>query len=354
MRVLVAGGAGFVGSSLALALKRKYPDWPVMALDNLRRRGSELALQRLKAGGVTFVHGDIRVPNDIGAAGGFDVLLECSAEPSAYAGYDGAARYVIDTNLLGTVNLLEAARVEHALVVFISSSRVYPIAGLRSLPLVDGRTRFSIAPGRSGIGWSAAGIARDFPLDGARTLYGTTKLASEFIIQEFIEMYGLRAVINRCGVIAGPWQMGKVDQGFVALWAARHAYGGAISYAGWGGNGHQVRDILHVDDLFDLVDLQIVESERFKGRIFNVGGGAERSVSLAEMSERCRSMVGRETSYGSDPTTRPGDVPYYVTDNAEITAATGWAPRRSVDDVLSDVFAWLHKYRDMVAPILTA
>ncbi len=159
--------------------------------------------------------------------------------------------------------------------------------------------------------------------------------------------------MNRCGVIAGPWQMGKVDQGFVALWAARHLYGGKLGYVGWGGKGKQVRDVLHVDDLFTLIRTQVANMPRHAGRTYNAGGGAERSVSLLEMTARCAALAGRTIAMGSDPETRPADVPYYVTDNAEVTAATGWAPAHSVDKLMADVFAWLREHRAILEPILS-
>jgi CDP-paratose 2-epimerase len=353
MRILVTGGAGFVGSTLALRFKKADPKAKVVALDNLRRRGSELGLSRLQRAGVEFLHGDIRVPGDITAAGAFDLLLECSAEPSAHAGYDGAASYVINTNLDGTVNCLEAARTHNAAFVFLSSSRVYPIEGLRALPLKPEGERLNIPSGSKGHGWSRAGIARDFPLDGPRTLYGATKLCAELIIQEYVAMYGLRAVVNRCGVLAGPWQMGKVDQGFVTLWAARHFYQGRLEYIGFGGTGHQVRDILHVDDLYDLVARQVADLERHSGKTYNAGGGQERSASLREMTRLCEARAGRSLEICGQPDTRPGDVPWYVTDNAEVTASTGWTPRRTVDSLLDDVFAWLEAHRETLRPVLS-
>lgn len=352
MRILVTGGAGFVGATLALAFKAEHPDATVTALDNLRRRGSELGLGRLREGKVAFLHGDIRNPDDIRAAGAFDLLVECSAEPSAHAGYDGSAAYVIDTNLVGTVNCLEAARTYRATVLFISSSRVYPIEGLRGLPLVEADTRLVIKPGAHGPGWSAAGIARNFPLDGPRTLYGATKLCSELLIQEYAAAYGMRAVVNRCGVLAGPWQMGKVDQGVIVLWAARHLFGGSLSYLGFGGKGTQVRDVLHVRDLFDLLRIQVGDIDRHAGKTYNAGGGHERSVSLLELTRHCQSRSGSTVTIGSDPATRPADVPYYVTDNAEVTAATGWRPSRSVDTLMDEVFAWLQENRQALVPIL--
>ncbi len=278
-RILVTGGAGFVGSTLALSLKNALPDSYVVALDNLKRRGSELAIARLKAGGVDFVHGDVRNPEDLESLRNIDTLLECSAEPSVQAGYDGDARYLVHTNFQGTLNCLEFARARDAGVIFLSTSRVYPVAALRDLPLESDGDRFRIPADREGPGWSAAGIGVDFPMAGHRTLYGATKLCSEHLVEEYCAMYGLRAVVNRCGVIAGPWQMGKVDQGFAVLWAARHLYGGELDYRGFGGTGLQVRDILHVDDLFEIIALQHGDLEAHAGALYTLGGGPESSVS---------------------------------------------------------------------------
>src|SRR5579862_9480367 len=187
-RVLVTGGAGFVGANMALAFKRDHPDWRVTAFDNLRRRGSELALERLKAGAVEFQHGDVRSPQDVEATGAVDLMIECSAEPSVHAGYGNDPRYLIETNLAGTVNCLEHLRRSRGALVFLSTSRVYPIAALRALPLQGRETRLALPPGASGPGWSEAGISEAFPLAGSRSLYGTTKLASELLIEEYRAM----------------------------------------------------------------------------------------------------------------------------------------------------------------------
>jgi CDP-paratose 2-epimerase len=353
MRILITGGAGFVGSSLALLLKQDRSNVDVCAFDNLRRRGSELALPRLRDHGVEFVHGDVRSADDLAEAGKFDLLIECSAEPSVHAGFHGSPAYVLQTNLGGTINCLEAARRHDADFVFLSTSRVYPIAGLRGLPLVPGNTRLDIEPGASGTGWSARGIAGDFPLAGARTMYGATKLASELLIEEYRSMYGLRTVINRCGVISGPWQMGKVDQGFLVLWAARHLYGGDLTYSGFGGQGLQVRDVLHVADLYDLVRRQTADIERQAGSVHNVGGGRGSSLSLTELTALCRDRAERQIAIAADPRTNDADVPYYVTDNSGVTQATGWTPSRPLEQLLDEVFAWLRNYRGVLEPILS-
>jgi CDP-paratose 2-epimerase len=351
-RMLVTGGAGFVGSSLALAAKRERPETEVVALDNLKRRGSELALPRLREGGVRFLHGDIRNAEDLESLGPVDLILECSAEPSVQAGYAGDARYLVHTNLAGTVNCLELARRHGAGLIFLSTSRVYPIAALCELPLEPRGDRLVIPDGKSGPGWSAEGIATDFPLAGSRSLYGATKLCSELLIQEYASIYGFPALIDRCGVIAGPGQMARVDQGFVTLWAARHRYGGTLEYRGFGGEGRQVRDVLHIEDLHALVSRQMKSLPGHAGEVFNVGGGLERSVSLRELSRLCAQRTGAPLEPASRPETHPSDIPYYVTDNREVSERWGWQPRRSVEETLDHILAWLGDHRSQLEAIL--
>ena len=293
MRVLVTGGAGFVGGNVAVALSRRHPDWTIVAFDNLRRRGSELQLTRLREAGVEFVHGDVREPADLGTVREVDALVECSAEPSVTAGVEGGLDYVIRTNLVGAYNCLELVRRDDAQLVFLSTSRVYPTAPLAGLALDETETRFELAAEQPLPGASAAGIAEDFPLDGARTPYGATKLAAELLIAEYRELFGLSAVIDRCGVLAGPWQMGKIDQGVFSYWLLAHYFGRPLEYIGFAGSGKQVRDLLHVDDLVDLLDDQLQRAGHWDGVTVNVGGGRPCSLSLLEATELCRELTGK-------------------------------------------------------------
>lgn len=352
MRLLITGGAGFVGSSLALKLKQRYPEYQIFAFDNLKRRGSELSISRLASADVNFIHGDIRNVEDFEQIGAVDIILECSAEPSVQTGYNSGARYLINTNLGGTINCLEFARKTNAAMIFISTSRVYPITAMRNLPLEQVGHRLDISKSENGVGWSAEGIDVSFPMEGSRSLYGATKLCSEILLQEYVEMYDLQAVINRCGVIAGPWQMGKVDQGFVTLWAARHLYGGNLQYIGFRGKGLQVRDILHIDDLFALIDIQMNSIETYRGEVFNVGGGPEISVSLLELTEICSQISGNTINIGVQPDTHPADIPYYITNNSDVSSKTGWCPKRPVADILDDIFLWLRENREALRNIL--
>ncbi len=284
--------------------------------------------------------------------GTVDIILECSAEPSVQAGYDSNARYLINTNLGGTINCLEFANKSRAAMIFLSTSRVYPIAAMRSLPLEQVGDRLVILKNERGSGWSANGIDTGFPMEGSRSLYGATKLCSEILIQEYAEIYNMQAVINRCGVITGPWQMGKVDQGFVTLWAARHLYGGSLQYIGFGGKGLQVRDILHIDDLFELIDWQMKNIQNYRGNVFNVGGGPKISVSLLELTEICNKISGNTIKIGVQPETHPADIPYYVTDNSDVSSNTGWKPKRSVADIINDIFSWLRANQENLRNIL--
>ena len=223
MRVLVTGGAGFVGGNVAVALAERHPDWELVAFDNLRRRGSELNLTRLREAGVEFLHGDVREARDLEAVEDITAIVECSAEPSVLAGLDGGLDYLVRTNLIGAYNCLELARSRDACLVFLSTSRVYPVAAPASVALDETETRFELAGEQPLPGVTPSGISEAFPLEGARTPYGATKLAAELLIAEYVESFGLRAVIDRCGVISGPWQMGKVDQGVFTYWLWRTA-----------------------------------------------------------------------------------------------------------------------------------
>jgi CDP-paratose 2-epimerase len=350
--ILITGGAGFVGSSLAFQLKENYPPYKIIALDNLKRRGSELNLLRLKESGIEFVHGDVRSPEDFNALPPVDTIIEASAEPSVLAGINEPPSYVINTNLLGTVNCLNYAVKNKSDVIFLSTSRVYPIEKIDRIAFEENETRFVVSEIQELEGVSARGIAESFPLEGYRSIYGATKLCSELLIQEYNQFYGLRTIINRCGVLTGPWQMGKVDQGVVVLWMARHFWQQNLGYFGYGGTGKQVRDVLHINDLYRLIDYQIHNIERLNDQTFNVGGGAGVSVSLCELTELCRSITGNKISLQSVAENRQADIRIYVTDNSKVSSFTNWVPQITVPEILEDIYAWLKNNEDSLQYIL--
>jgi CDP-paratose 2-epimerase len=293
---------------------------------------------------VDFVHGDVRSREDVLALGGADAVVECSAEPSALAGVDGSPDYVVQTNLVGAYHCLELARLSGAQLVFISTSRVYPAATLDSAAVVEGETRFELAADQRLRGLSARGVSEELPLDGARTLYGASKLSAELLIGEYAETYRLATVVNRCGVVAGPWQMARGDQGVFAFWLLAHVQGRELRYFGYGGRGKQVRDLLHVADLVDLVDEQLTEPRRWAGATVNVGGGREVSLSLREATDACRELTGRTVPVTAADEERPGDVRVYLSDCARLFGMTEWRPRRSARTVLADTLDWIVEY----------
>jgi len=352
-RILITGGAGFVGANLAVAFRRTFPHVSVIAFDNLKRRGSELNLPRLREHGVLFVHGDIRCREDVAAWPDFDLLIDCAAEPSVQAGLDGSPLPVIQNNLTGTIYCLEEARRHRAAVLFLSTSRVYPIRRINGLNYSEDATRFVWTADETFPGYSSKGIAEDFPLEGVRSLYGATKLSVELLLQEYAFSFGMPVMIDRCGILAGPWQMGKVDQGVVTLWVARHTFGTPLRYTGFGGQGKQVRDMLHVEDLFALLRSQIERMSLWDGRVYNVGGGLTGSASLMELTEHCRRITGNTVPLCGDPATSPVDVRIYLTDHHKVSRDFGWTPQRTVDQIVTDVHAWICRNETALRTLLT-
>ena len=351
-RLLITGGAGFVGSNLAVSLAARHPEWEIFALDNLYRRGSELNLPRLEQAGVELVKGDVREPDDLKRLPEISALIECSAEPSVMSGVDGDTSYLVHTNLTGAYNCLELARRDGAFLVFLSTSRVYPVAPQVELKLEETPTRFELAAEQAVPGASPSGLSEEFPLDGARTLYGATKLAAELLIEEFRAGLDVPAVIDRCGVIAGPWQMGKVDQGVFTHWMLAHHFGNPLTYIGFGGTGKQVRDLLHVEDLVDLVERQLLAPEEWDGRTVNVGGGRECSLSLQETTAICRKLTGNEMPIEPVQETRAGDVPIYLSDCARLFELDEWRPQRGAERVLADIHDWIAADPERIAAAL--
>lgn len=331
-----------MGSNLAVALRGAFVDAEIVCLDNLYRRGSELNLPRLRAQRVGFCWGDVRdersFPRDP-----FDFLIECSAEPSVLAGDEGGRDFLVGTNLVGAFHCLEKARLWGSRFLFLSSSRVYPIRRLEQHPWREEPTRFAWEDaGTAGI--SAQGVQETLELGGARSLYGWTKYAAELLIEEYRAAFGLRAVVNRCGVIAGPWQFGKADQGVASFWVLAHHFGRPLSYIGYGGQGKQVRDLLHVADLCELVAEQVREFDSWDGWVGNVSGGLGNSVSLCELTAVCQEVTGRCVAVQSVAADRPLDLRLFLGDCRRLYGRTTWRPKLTVRRIVSDLSEWIARH----------
>lgn len=358
MKILITGGCGFVGAAIGRHLMASFAGAEITAFDSLRRRGSETNLDDLTHHGIRVVHGDMRIAADVDALGPYDWVIDAAAEPSVLAGTAAGGhtgrRQLIDHNLLGTINLLEAAARWGAGLVLLSTSRVYSIPGLAALPLVEaagcGGPTFRLNHDvRLPAGVSATGIRESYSTAGPISLYGATKLASETLACEYAHAVGIPLVINRCGVIAGGGQFGRADQGIFSWWIHRWATGRPLSYIGFGGRGLQVRDCLHPDDLAQLVALQIRSTTAtgpgMSPEPLHVSGGLANSMSLAELSAWCTERFGSQKVTIGDEL-RPFDLPWVVLDHAATTAAYRWQPSHSITDICEEIAAHAERFPD--------
>ena len=183
---------------------------------------------------------------------------------------------------------------------------------------------------------------------GPKTIYGLTKLSSEMLIEEFSYAFDLKFIINRCGVISGPLQFGKQDQGFVSLWIWGHINKKKMKYIGYGGLGNQVRDVLHIYDLCDLVFLQIKRFGKINNKIFTVGGSKKSYVSLVQLTKICEKITKNKIKFNKVKKTSIYDIPYFITNNNLVTKNYGWQPKRNILKVVMDTFLWLKNNKSII------
>jgi CDP-paratose 2-epimerase len=347
MKILITGICGFVGSIVARELPRLVEGLEIFGIDNLVRPGSETNRHAFAHPAVRFVHGDIRNPSDLDVLPEVDWVIDAAANPSILAGLNGdtSSRQLLEHNLIGTINLLEFCKRHRAGLVMLSTSRVYSIARLVSLPAnLQGN---ALVPRFADIrepGFSPAGVNEHFSTEGRLSLYGCSKLASELLILEYGVAFDLPVHINRCGVLAGAGQFGKPDQGIFSYWIHSYRAQRPLKYIGFGGGGHQVRDCLHPRDLASLVAMQMRHPEK-SGKVLNVSGGAQNSVSLARLTEWCSARFGPR-SIESEPGNRPYDVPWLVLDSSRAESEWGWRPNISLETVLAEIADHAEKHPD--------
>lgn len=146
--------------------------------------------------------------------------------------------------------------------------------------------------------------------------------------------------------------MGKSDQGVVVLWMAKHFWKQKLAYIGYGGHGKQTRDILHVRDLYDLINWQIHNIDKVNGETFNAGGSNEVSVSLLELTDLCQKLTGNTIQMDRVAETRAADIKLYITDNTKVTQVTGWKPKITPDIIMSEIYDWVNEYNKSLEAIL--
>lgn len=343
MKILVTGGAGFIGYNIISYLSTNYPNYNLIAFDNLKRLGSESNLVHLKNKNIQFVHGDIRNTSELYSVGNVDLVIHCASNPSVLAGITDSSELVIQNNLIGSINVFEFTSQQQAKIIFLSSNRVYDSRALNNLSYIEKDTRLVLSGDQLFEGVSENGISEKFSTSFTRTFYGTTKLCSELLLQEYAEYRELKYIINRFGVVSGKGQFGTQDQGIISFWLKKHLKQESLSYFGYGGKGKQVRDVLHILDLCEILDLQLKNIDNIHGETFNIGGGFLNSFSLMELTERCQAYTGNVIQIKSVKANRSGDIPIYYTDNTKILKSLKWAPRLTLDEILEDLLQW---YRD--------
>jgi len=347
MNIIVTGGCGFVGFNLARSLTEA--GHRVTVFDNLVRRGSEINVPKLLSMGIAFLHGDIRNSEDFtGLPANADCLIECSAQPSVVSGYANPL-YDFTTNVTGVMNCLEYCRTRGMGMVFLSSSRVYPAAGINALPMVEKPTRWDWAADAEPRGLPRGfhpvdGIGAQFDMDGpTKTIYGASKAAADFFCQEYADAFGLPIIVNRCGVIAGEGQFGVIGQGWLTFWAMCCLFERPVTNSGH--NGKQVRDIVFIEDICALVESQLGRLAGLSGGVWNVGGGRENSLSLLEATSLMERLMNKKmvTAHRDEP--RKGDVIIYITDNGEVTRDLGWKPMVSIETGAERIVRWVRDNR---------
>ena len=332
-KVLITGGAGFIGSNLADRLLQAGR--PVMILDNLSRAGVKHNVQYLRDlyGDLLEVHvGDVRNRDLV------EMLVARCGSIFHFAAQVAVTTSLVDpmndfaTNLQGTLNVLEAARKQDPLpsLLFTSTNKVY--GDLQDIELVPVGKRH--VPRNHGI--RMRGISESRPLE-FHSPYGCSKGAADQYVLDYARMYGLPSVVFRMSCIYGRRQLGTEDQGWVAHFALQMLRDGSLTVYG---DGRQVRDILYIDDLLDAMFAATKNIKAVAGKAFNIGGGPDNAVSLLEVIGRLAELSGVEPiiRYGLR---RKGDQAYYVSDIHRFSKATGWTPQVSTQQGIPRLFHWI-------------
>ncbi len=329
MKILITGGCGFVGTNLCLFLKQKKHI--ITSLDNLSRKGSKYNLELLKKEKIKNFKIDIKNYKKISKLAKFDLIIDCCAEAAVEISKEQIDK-VINTNLIGTISILKKAKKDKSKIIFLSTSRINPINEINKV-FNKKKPNIRIVSNKS--------FNENSSVFGPKTIYGVTKLASEMFIEDFSYAFNMKYIINRCGVISGPLQFGKQDQGFVSLWIWKHLTKKKLSYIGYNGHGYQVRDVLHIYDLCELINLQIKKINSINNTLFTVGGSKNNSISLKELTKVCEKISRNRLNISKIKKTSIYDIPYFVTDNSKVTKTYNWKPKRNVFKTVLDTYNWL-------------
>jgi CDP-paratose 2-epimerase len=335
--ILITGGAGFVGTNLAARLLAE--GHRVLIFDNLSRPGVEANLRWLKArygARLRAEIADIRDPQPIReAVRQAGQVFHCAAQTAVTTSLqDPCADFEI--NLRGTVNLLEALRAapNPPPLLFTSTNKVY--GDLADIAVQRRGDRYM--PHRAG-DIAEHGVGETRPLE-FHSPYGCSKGGADQYVLDYARTYGLATAVVRMSCIYGPHQCGTEDQGWVAHFLIRALENRPITLYG---DGLQVRDVLFVDDLVRAFLLIAGNLGRWRGEVFNIGGGPANTVSLLELVDLIETLRGVRPELNPAPA-RQGDQKYYVSDTRKLAAATGWRPEIPVRQGVERTYAWLQMH----------
>lgn len=347
--LLVTGGGGFVGSAAARHFASQ--GWDVLAFDNLSR---ETLLGRREGpipkgynwqqlGGldhVTRVKGDVRHWEEVReAAKGVDAVLHAAAQVAVTASLEDP-RTDFEVNLLGTLNVLEAARrsPEDVAVLFCSTNKVYG-DNVNRIPVREEATRYVYDDPAF-----EAGIPEAYAIDRCEhTPYGASKLGADLYVQDYARTYGMRTAAFRMSCIYGEGQSGNEDQGWVAHFALSILRGQPLTIYG---DGKQVRDVLHVADLVRAYEAALGSENALRGEVFNLGGGVGNTLSLRELVSMMEELTEKEASL-TYADWRPGDQKVYISDLSKAEAVLGWRPAIAPKEGMERLLDW---YRARFSP----
>jgi CDP-paratose 2-epimerase len=332
--LLITGGAGFIGVNAAAHFARGGRR--VVVLDNLSRRGTEANLAWLReAAKVEFIKCDIRDAAAVRAAVASvkpEGVLHLAAQVAVTTSVVDP-RHDFETNALGTFNVLEAVRRHAADAVFVYASTNKVYGKLDSYPAIEKGGRYAYRD-------HPEGVPETCQLD-FHSPYGCSKGSADQYVLDYARIYGLRGTAFRQSCIYGPRQFGVEDQGWVAWFTIAATLGWPITVFG---DGKQVRDVLHVDDLIGAYEAAFREPEKVTGEAFNIGGGPEMTLSLLELIAMLTSEHSRQIRPAFQDW-RPGDQKVFVCDIAKAGRVLGWKPRVGVAQGVRSLIEWVRENR---------
>lgn len=332
MKILITGGMGFVGSNLAIHLSKQ--GHKVTVMDNLVRRGSELNINKFKDYVIEFIHGDIRNTEDFNhLPGKYDIILETAAQPAACTGYDNPV-FDITNNYIGLLNVLEYARKTKSKLIFWSTNKVYSGEEINKISRIEKPTRYE---------WNTyKGVNETFSIDGGdRSIYGVSKACADLTCQEWAKAFDMPIIINRFSCLAGPGQFGRSEQGWIAFFVMAALFDLPVTLYGF--KGKQVRDVLFVPDICDLIDIQIKNINKYRGEVFNIGGGNKVNTSLLECIELIERITGNKIKWTYNKTQRKSDQCVYISDIRKAKRMLKWEPTVGMQEGIVEIVNWANK-----------